>query len=109
MTLDQALAISAQVGAVSYVETAAQFSVQETFQLFSVASVAALEARRQLQSQLGPRPGSGRNTSLSLRTGAGEEREGLRSGPSSPTRQSDPPPPPPPTPPSSSCEPALTR
>ena len=56
VTLDQALAISAQVGAVSYVETAAQFSLQETFQLFSVASLAALEARRELQSQL-VRPG----------------------------------------------------
>ena len=45
VSLDQALAISAQVQAVSYVETAAQFSLQETFQLFSLASVAALESR----------------------------------------------------------------
>ena len=45
VSLDQALAISSQVQAVSYVETAAQISVQETFQLFSVASVAALEFR----------------------------------------------------------------
>ena len=45
VSLDQALAVSAQVGAVSYVETAAQFSVQETLQLFSVASLAALESR----------------------------------------------------------------
>ena len=45
VSLDQALAISSQVQAVSYVETAAQISVQETFQLFSVASVAALESR----------------------------------------------------------------
>ena len=45
VTLDQALAIAAQVEAVSYVETAAQLSVEEIFQLFSVTSMAALEAR----------------------------------------------------------------
>ena len=61
VTSDQALAISSQVGAVSYVETAAQLSVDETFQLFSMASLAALEARRQTYHQLveaGPRPAS---------------------------------------------------
>ena len=61
VTSDQALAISSQVGAVSYVETAALLSVDETFQLFSMASLAALEARRQTYHQLveaGPRPAS---------------------------------------------------
>ena len=45
VSLDQALAISGQVEAVSYVEIAAHYSVQEIFQLFSVTSMAALEAR----------------------------------------------------------------
>jgi Rho family GTPase 3 len=131
VSLDQALAISAQVQAVSYVETAAQFSLQETFQLFSLASVAALESRRQSQAQLqpyqpqvevGPRPGSvasitrnvpSRASHSSLRSG-GQEREagpGARSVPTSPTKLSNPPPPPAPSSSSESphCPPLHSR
>ena len=45
VSVEQGLAISAQLEAVGYVETAALLSLEETYQLFSVASVAALEAR----------------------------------------------------------------
>ena len=105
VTSDQALAISSQVGAVSYVETAAQLSVDETFQLFSMASLAALEARRQTYHQLveaGPRPASvnsnskfssatrnipSRSSHSSLNTG--QEREAATvSVPTSPSKAS---------------------
>jgi len=46
VTPDQAMAIGAQIHATNYIETAAAVSYVETFELFSVAAVTALEARQ---------------------------------------------------------------
>lgn len=68
VSLEQALAISSQIGARSYVETQSKDSYSETLDAFSVAAVTALESRR-LRSLASERPESVNSNASSKKSG----------------------------------------
>jgi len=68
VTLEQALAISSQIGARSYVETQSKDSYLETLEAFSIAAVTAMESKRQ-RSFLPERPESVNSNSSSKKGG----------------------------------------
>jgi len=68
VSLEQALAISSQIGARSYVETQSKDSYLETLEAFSIAAVTALESKR-LRSMLPERPESVNSNSSSKKSG----------------------------------------
>jgi len=68
VSLEQALAISTQIGAKSYVETQSKDSYLETVEAFSIAAATALESRR-IKSLMSERPDSVNSNASSKKSG----------------------------------------
>ena len=68
VTLEQALAISTQIGAKSYIETQSKDSYLETLEAFTIAAATALESKR-IKSLMSERPESVNSNASSKKSG----------------------------------------